>query len=260
MPYKRYDITNTYSYRGRRKNDNVVLKTVFLCLLPLIMAGVLFLGGYISYWCYMNENASAPVIPVEKEDNSEFAHEEELLTVVNENNPLDSDFVPELSESQGVQVSVLMADSLNKMIKDAKAQGIELKITEGYVSYDEQQKKYDTTFENIKKSGNLSQIRAEAQTKKVCPLAGCSESQTGLLIKFAVPEGEKAFDKTAEFRWLEKHAVSYGFILRYPEDKEAQTGLAYNSQIFRFVGKESAANIRRYDMTLDEYALHISIR
>ena len=37
MPYKRYDITNTYSRRGRRKNDNVVLKTVMLCLIPVLI-------------------------------------------------------------------------------------------------------------------------------------------------------------------------------------------------------------------------------
>ena len=37
------------------------------------------------------------------------------------------------------------------------------------------------------------------------------------------------FENTKEFKWLEKNAHKYGFILRYPKDKTYLTGYSYES-------------------------------
>lgn len=253
MPYKRYDITNTYSYRGRRKNENVVLKTIMLIVIPLVIIAVLLGGAYISYLVIIGDEKETTVKPVATSDEA-FLHEDELLRIVNESEPLDADYVPELADFNGVKVNVLLIEDLKDMIEDAKKAGVTLDVKAGYVSYDEQAKLHKTAFEKIKKSGNYSQIKAEAETKKICPLEGASESQTGLLIEFDSPDGSDAY------KWLVKHSISYGFILRYPEAKEDDTGMTFNPNLFRYIGKPSAANIRRYDMSLEEYATHISIR
>ena len=253
MPYKRYDITNTYSYRGRRKNENVVLKTVMLIVIPLIIIAVLLGGAYISYLVIISEDKEEPVKPVATSDEA-LLHEEELLRVVNESDPLASDYVPELSDYEGVKVNKLLVDSLAEMTEAAQKAGVTLNIKAGYVSYEEQAKLHKDTFEKLKKSGNYSQIKAEAETKKICPLEGACEAQTGLLIEFDSPLNSDAY------KWLVKYSVNYGFILRYPEAKEDETGMTFNPNLFRYIGKTSAANIRRYDMSLEEYATHISIR
>lgn len=253
MPYKRYDITNSYSSRGKRRNENTALKTVFLIVIPFLIVGVILGGAYISYRLIINENYEEPITPVATADSA-ILYEEELLAVVNESNALDSSYVPELSKVEGVYVSALAEDDLNNMIAAANADGVNLNLKAGYVSFEEQQTLYEQTFEKIKKKGNLSQIKAEAETKKVCPKAGCSESQTGLLVEFDATEGSNAY------KWLQKYSVNFGFILRYPESKETETGMTYNPNLYRYVGKDSAANIRRYDMSLEEYATHISIR
>lgn len=254
MPYKRYDITNTYSSRGKRKNDNIAVKTVFLCLIPLLIIAVILGGAYVSYLIIVDDMPDKEaVVPVATPDSS-VVHEAELLRVVNESDPLDSKYVPELSEVNGVEVNALAAPSLEKMIKEAADSGVNLKIKAGYVSYDEQAKLHDKTFEKLKAEGNLSQIRAEAETKKVCPVEGCSECQTGLLIEFDAPVGSDSY------KWLVKYCVNYGFTLRYPEYKSDITGMSYNPQLYRYVGESAAANLRRYDMSLEEYAAHISIR
>lgn len=253
MPYKRYDITNTYSYRGRRKNEKVVLKTVMLFVIPVVIVAVILGGAYISYRLIIADRYIEPVTPVATADEA-LLHEEELLRIVNESDPLESTYVPELFEVNGVQVNSLAVDCLNEMLTAAKADGVTLELKAGYVSYDQQAKLHDETFERLKKSGNLSQIKAEAETKKVCPLEGCSESQTGLLLEFDAPVNSDAY------KWLVKYCVNYGFILRYPEAKETETGMTFNSNLYRYIGKDAAANIRRYDMSLEEYVTHISIR
>lgn len=253
MPYKRYDITNTYSYRGRRKNDNVVLKTVMLFVIPILIVGVILGGAYISYKLIIDDRYKKPVKPVATADEALF-HEEELLRIVNESDPLESTFVPELATVNGVEVNYLAADSLNKMLTAAKNDGVTLELKAGYISYEEQAKLHLDTFEKLKKNGNLSQIKAEAETKKICPLEGASESQTGLLLEFNSPVNSDAY------KWLVKYSINYGFILRYPETKEDDTGMTFNSNLYRYIGKDAAENIRRYDMSLEEYVTHISIR
>ncbi len=253
MPYKRYDITNRYTYRGRRKNDNVKLKTVLLFLLPVLIAGVIFCGGWISYRLTVKRDYVEPVKPVATVDEA-LLHEDELLRIVNEANPLEKDYVPQLTDVDGVQVNTLAVNCLNDMIQNAKSDGVSLVLKAGYVSYEEQEKLHDKAFEELRSSGNYSQIKAEAEAKKVCPPEGASECQTGLLLQFDAPVNSDSY------KWLVKYSINFGFIQRYPEAKEAETGITFNPELYRYIGKESAANIRRFDMSLEEYVTHISVR
>lgn len=257
MPYKRYDITNRYNSRGRRGNDKIVLKTVFLFLLPLIIIGVIALGILVSYWAEVSR--SALDLQIASADEIETVSDEELLHIVNENYPLEEDYVPELVPFGGVQVSVHAFDALDKLISDATALGLSLKVKTGYVSYADQALLFEETFQKVKKDNDYSEIKAESETMKICPEAGCSESQTGLLIRFSSDENEN-FSKTEAFKWLEKNAVNYGFVLRYPENDEADTGMTYAPDLYRYVGEEHAVNMRRYGMNLESYNYHVSAR
>ncbi len=257
MPYNRYDITNRYNYRGRRSNDNVILKTVFLIMIPILIVGIIALGIFISYKMEINKNEV--ILPIASDDEVENFTDEELLHIVNEQYPLDKDYVPDLVSFGGVQVSVIAFDDLDNLISDATSEGISLKVKTGYISYDEQVKLFDKTFKKVQKDNNYTSIKAESETMKICPEAGCSESQTGLLIQFASDEN-KDFSKTEAFKWLEKNAVNYGFVLRYPESEEGDTGMSYMPDVYRYVGSEHALNMRRYGMSLEAYNRHISVR
>ena len=50
-----------------------------------------------------------------------------------------------------------------------------------------------------------------------------------------------------------EHCAEYGFILRYPEGKEAWYGTPCNHAHFRYVGKEAAAYIMEHDLCLEEF-------
>ena len=59
--------------------------------------------------------------------------------------------------------------------------------------------------------------------------------------------------KTKEFEWMQEHAHEYGFILRFPKDKEKETGYQYESWHYRYVGKDIAKYIKNKNTSLEEY-------
>ena len=54
---------------------------------------------------------------------------------------------------------------------------------------------------------------------------------------------------------LDLHLIcyKYGFILRYPPEKTAETGIIYEPWHYRYVGEEDAKKIMESGMTLEEY-------
>ena len=85
-------------------------------------------------------------------------------------------------------------------------------------------------------------------------LPGYSEHQTGLAFDVMTSTSTtETFENTKEYEWLKNNAYKYGFILRYPKDKEDITGYAYESWHYRYVGKEIAKKIKEENITYDEY-------
>lgn len=86
---------------------------------------------------------------------------------------------------------------------------------------------------------------------------GHSEHQTGLAIDVSGSDGKCAasdcFAGTPEADWIAQHAPEYGFIIRYPEGKEAITGYKYEPWHIRYVGVDIAKDIAAQNLTLEEY-------
>lgn len=174
-----------------------------------------------------------------------------LLRVVNRQNPLDSGFVPQLADFDGFKVSALMVSDLTDFASTARGQGIELKLTSAYISYDEQQRLYENILSQFENDPSYTKVRAEAAAQRLVPQAGASEAQTGLLAAFDLSDVH-----TSAF--VERQCVDYGFVLRYPEGKEDYTHMAADKTLYRYVGRETALKLRSYDMCLEEYIDFIS--
>ena len=54
-------------------------------------------------------------------------------------------------------------------------------------------------------------------------------------------------------KWLMAHCHKYGFILRYPKNKESITGIGYEPWHYRYVGTEAAKKIKESGQCLEEY-------
>lgn len=83
--------------------------------------------------------------------------------------------------------------------------------------------------------------------------AGYSEFQLGTSIALKVNGIKEAdFSSTDVFKWLEEHSYEYGYILRYPQDKQAITNIS-NNNVFRYVGKDIAKKLHDENLCLEEY-------
>ena len=61
--------------------------------------------------------------------------------------------------------------------------------------------------------------------------------------------------QTDTSRWLSENAWRYGFIQRYPEGSEEETGYAWHPWHYRYVGEGAAGNMHSLGITLEEYIL-----
>ena len=89
---------------------------------------------------------------------------------------------------------------------------------------------------------------------------GTSEHNTGLAADIVSADWYSKhsdltadFEDTPEFEWLYAHCADYGFILRYPPDKSATTGIGYEPWHYRYVGKEAASAITQSSLCLEEW-------
>ncbi len=83
---------------------------------------------------------------------------------------------------------------------------------------------------------------------------GTGDHQTGLALDLYLPgySGLK-FAETEEYKWLVENAYKFGFIFRYPEDKENITGYSFEPVHLRFVGQYHASLIHESGLALEEY-------
>lgn len=94
----------------------------------------------------------------------------------------------------------------------------------------------------------------------IVAIPGTSEHQLGLAIDVYLWElynrdGElnDSFEETKEYEWLQQHAHEYGFILSFPKEKIANTGIIYEPWHYRYVGVENAKAIKESGMILEEW-------
>ena len=88
-------------------------------------------------------------------------------------------------------------------------------------------------------------------TAQYIAVPGTSEHSLGLAVD--LNSLEESFEQTAQFKWLIEHCAEYGFILRYPKDKEDITGISYEPWHYRYVGEDHAAKIMEQGLCLEEY-------
>ena len=107
-------------------------------------------------------------------------------------------------------------------------------------------------------SGYRSKATQESMhTSKTSEVAaGYTEYHTGMNFDLGIfPKGKNSYYYKAEgdYKWISDNMPSYGFILRYPEDKETLTGIKGKSYKFRYVGVPHAAYITENSLCLEEY-------
>lgn len=167
-----------------------------------------------------------------------------LWVLVNKTHTLPESFKPTLisqqtlpaKSQQGLMVPFAY-EQLKALFAGAKADDIEIFVRSGYRSYQTQKGLY----------GNGSNpYRAKP---------GTSEHQTGLAMDVvnAANRLDENLSQCKEALWLRDHAHEYGFIIRYPKEKEAETGYPAEWWHLRYVGKQVAYTCYANNWTYDEF-------
>lgn len=133
------------------------------------------------------------------------------------------------------------AEAFMKMVDAALLDNIILKNASAYRSYEYQVNLYNSY---VKKDG-----KEAADIYSARP--GYSEHQTGLCSD--INTIDSSFHGTDEANWLLKNSYKYGFIIRFPKNKEKITGYKYEPWHYRYVGKKVAKIIYENDLTFEEY-------
>jgi D-alanyl-D-alanine carboxypeptidase len=150
-------------------------------------------------------------------------------------------------------VRELITPNLEEMLTAAKKVNLDLTMNSGFRS----SKLQAFYFNNyVKQSGLEAAKRYSAEP-------GHSEHQTGLSFDLSYTDRkcylDACFGETDAGVWLAENAHSYGFILRYPKDKEEITGYQYEPWHFRFVGKDIATEIFDQKLSYEEYLANLNL-
>lgn len=185
-----------------------------------------------------------------------FNEDDPYLVLVNNNLPLDADTQPTLAEAApGIQLEAEAAAAWQAMAAAAQADGVELVLVSGYQDAAARQAAYDARVQSYLEEG-LSEEEAAQRAKTVTPAPDCNESGTGLsleLLSDGYDSLDTGFDNTQAYRWLTAYAAEYGFILRWPADRQLATGMVYQPWRWRYVGAENARAIRASGLSLEEF-------
>ena len=182
----------------------------------------------------------------------------ELLVLVNKYNQLPSGFKQynlvnmnrEYTVNDGKQylLAGVAYEKYVEMSDAAKKDGLSMRVISAYRTEDYQRNLYNN---KVRTTGKVNADNYSARP-------GSSEHQTGLAVDISSTKG--TFEYTPEFKWLQKHAHEYGYILRYPKDKEWITGYSYEPWHYRYVGSDVAKIIYDEGITYEEYfAKYISV-
>lgn len=184
--------------------------------------------------------------------------------------------------------------ALTAMFLEAESQGIKtLDITSAYRSYSKQSSIFNSNCNKtyhwmcddewcaadwigksstcpvcgVKTSNNTLEITQEEKEANVATYScapGTSDHQTGLAVDIIQRSLPSRFDgliqefgETEAGKWLAANAKYFGFVLRFPQDKEDITGIIYEPWHFRYVGRTHAMAMDEMNLCLEEYVEYL---
>ncbi|MBR3818863.1 MAG: M15 family metallopeptidase [Clostridia bacterium] len=153
-------------------------------------------------------------------------------------------------DPDSLKLDYRVAPHYNEMYNAALEDGIELTPVSGYRSVERQQRNFENKIDKYLNQG-YGKIEATQMAATIILPPGTSEHNAGLAMDICSLEQD--FEETKEFRWLSENAADYGFILRYPEDKQDVTKIIYEPWHWRYVGVETAKAMKASGQCFEEY-------
>lgn len=256
-------------YRKKNKKDVIILRgTKYLLIITAVLFVAVFLLTRLTQPAKTKEPDATVITPqpevtqVTEPEVQVNIDNEWAMFLVNNQNPLPDNY-DSIIETELVYTSyreyymdARMADYMKRMLADAEKDGINLKIVSAYRTIEYQQQNFENSVQDRIAKG-MTEEEAREDTAREVAFPGKSEHNAGLSADIMSDEYESmdddGFKDTKAYAWLSEHAAEYGFILRYPENKEHITNIIYEPWHYRFVGVYYANEIKDSGLCLEEY-------
>ena len=184
------------------------------------------------------------------------------LTLVNKENNIKKNYLKHINlleiklvDNTICQIEEVTYNAYLELKKNLLNEKIEIEIASAYRNLEQQLEIYED-FKNT--------YGIEYANKIVAP-SGASEHHTGLAIDLALKvkdnyiwENKELMKQEKKLKKIHSSLAEYGFILRYPKEKEKITGYPYEPWHIRYVGKIPAKIMEENNWTLEEYLTNFS--
>ena len=261
-----------------KRKKAIIRRRIFICLLAVLLALLTALIAVIVVACQNGQNngTNNSSVPFASSQQDEPSSDTDVgnasstfttptgvtldtnfkrLLLINADNPLPDDYdanvrdyLVEIDEEYRNNNNVTQIHSdvypyITAMVAAAEADGVDLRVWSPFRSYAVQN---DLFQKQVKRAGGDEQAAATVVARP-----GTSEHNTGLCADFNM--ASDTFESTPMYKWMCENAENYGFVLRYPKDKQNVTGVIYESWHWRFVGINTAKEMNDLGLTLEEY-------
>ncbi len=194
---------------------------------------------------------------------------DDYLLLVNAEYPLPQSYVPETVQINDIRhdgrpwqyLDFTAERAAHAMIMELASNGyVDVNIRLGYRSYSKQRLYYDNTVQDYMKT--MSEEQAKVAASSVAQVAGANPQQTGysIIINNQEDDYSNAFSRDPAYAWLLENCWKFGFIIRYPADKTAETGMAFQPYFFTYVGRYHAMRIMEQGLSMEEYIMQLEER
>lgn len=178
------------------------------------------------------------------------------LRVINNQNEMSKDYELKLKDCRGITVDARIKEHLEDMIQAAYSQNVKLWISSGYRTLEKQSELFTNKVNEYKNKG-YTDIDATNLAQGVVARPRTSEHNIGIAVDLNGVRDDFCYSE--EYKWLMENSHTYGFVLRYDNDKQSITGKIYEPWHFRYVGKEHAKKMKEKNLCLEEYVMFLSM-
>lgn len=218
------------------------------------------LEKYLTYAEKNKKKENTEIVAIINTHRDENAYEEiidsdttnDVLIIANKYYKLNETFEPlEITDISpkyayaGNKLAKIALDAYLNLWNTAKEEGYQFIVNTSYRSFSTQEEMYE----------NTKALQGQRMADSLVARPGHSDHQTGLAIDIYELnyQSSQNFQDSPAYTWLCENAYKFGFIERYPKDKENITGFTYEPWHWRYVGEEIAKKIKEENITFDEY-------
>lgn len=227
---------------------------VTLLMIGLVMSLFILVNDQVNQ--SNNQLIAANKVKTNQNKSANSVVKDELLTLVNFENTIPKDWKVDLVQlNNGQSVDRRIYDDLIAMLQAAKSEGLNPLICSSYRTNEKQEQLYQNKVSEYLSQG-YSKVEASDKAAFWVARPGTSEHQLGLAVDIVSTKNQRldrSQENTVEQQWLIQNSWKYGFVLRYPTNKNSITGVGYEPWHYRYVGKEHAKKINELGVCLEGY-------